>query len=299
MVSASSGYQPLATGDKRTWVADDHLLHIKTGLFRERYSRMYWADIRAAIFYRIEQPGTPILIAEGVSVTLVMAGAVLVSPLWGAVTGALFLAVYSAWRFTRPRWAVQLFTKISTVRFPVASSRRSSQLLMDKMRVRILAAQNSAVQPPLANAIGQAVLSVPRTDNEEEPRTKQPRLVFYWLLFAFGSISGLTKATVALYCLLFLMLFFVPREFDFPLSIRSAIVLNQMSALVLIVAWLASFRYAFLFAFGWEMQFSYELKLACVIFSSFGLFAVSARSRKPQRGFAESSSMLGLGSRSE
>lgn len=292
-----SRYQPLATGDKRTWLADDHLLHIKTGIFSEHYSRLYWADISAAIFYQVGQPGTPLLIAEVFSLAVVVAGAVLVNPLWGAVTAALLGALYAAWRFTRPRWAVQLFTKISAVRFPLGPSRRRSQLLMDKMKAQILGVQNPVPEGPRANVIDQPLILT--TGKDDQPPTKRPRLVLYGLLFAFGIVSGFTKATVALYCLLFLMIFFVPRDFDFPFSVRSAIVLNQLLALVRIVAWFASFRYSFLLALGWQMQFSNELRLAAAIFGWFGLLAVVARSRQPQRDLIKSSTILGLGSPAE
>ena len=127
----------------------------------------------------------------------------------------------------------------------------------------------------------------------------RPRLVLYGLLFAFGSVSGFTKATVALYCLLFLMIFFVPRDFDFPATIRSAIVLNQLVALVRIAAWFASFRYTFLFAAGWQMQFGNELKFTSAIFSLFGLLAVVSRSREPKRDSIKSATVLGLGDRAE
>ncbi|MBV8895326.1 MAG: hypothetical protein JO051_02360 [Acidobacteriaceae bacterium] len=292
MASHTRAYRPLATGDKRTWLADDHLLHIKTGIFGETYSRLYWADIGAAIFYRIEPPGTPLLIAEIFSLAVAALGSVLVSPLWGALTGALFAAVYAVWRFTRPHWAVQLFSKVSTARFPLSWSRQRSELLLDKLKARILSAQNS-----LGDALERPLLSLTRQD--DQARTKRPRLILYGLLFAFGVVSGSTKATVALYCLLFLMIFFVPRDFDFPLSIRSAIVLNQLFALVRILAWCASFRYRFLFALGWQMQFSNELKLASAIFSLFGLLAVVVRSREPQRDLIMGSTLLGLGSQAE
>lgn len=298
MPSPKSGYRALAAGDKKTWLADDHLLRIKTGLFSERYSRLYWADIRAAILYPIEQSGTPLLIAESFSVALVIAGAVLVNPLWGASAGVLFFVVYALWRFTRPRWAVQLFTKVTAIRLPLAFSRETSRGLVDDMKARILAAQNWPSQDVITSPADRPIISV-NVQEKEQPGMKRPRLILYGLLFGFGILSGFTKATVALYCLLFLMIFFVPRDFEFPLTVRSAIVLNQILALFRIVAWFASFRYPLLFVRGWQLQFGNELKLASVVFSLLGLLAVVARSRESTKYIVKSSTTLGLGSWAE
>jgi hypothetical protein len=298
MPSPKSGYRALAAGDKKTWLADDHLLRIKTGLFSERYSRLYWADIRAAILYPIEQSGIPLLIAESFSVALVIAGAVLVNPLWGAGAGVLFFVVHALWRFTRPRWAVQLFTKVTAIRLPLAFSRETSRGLVDDMKARILAAQNWPSQDVITSPADRPIISV-NVQEKEQPGMKRPRLILYGLLFGFGILSGFTKATVALYCLLFLMIFFVPRDFEFPLTVRSAIVLNQILALFRIVAWFASFRYPLLFVRGWQLQFGNELKLASVVFSLLGLLAVVARSRESTKYIVKSSTTLGLGSWAE
>ncbi len=298
MASESSGYRRFASGDKRTWVADDHLLRIRAGLFRENYSRLYWADIRAALLYRMEHVGTPILLAEAFSVALVVGGAVLVNALWGTVAGVLFACLYGAWRLTRPRWAVQLFTAVSEVRFPLTSSFESSRRMLDDMRVRILTAQQRfmPVHSALA-ATDPATISVTASPKPDRPPAKHPRLILYALLFLFGLLSGLTKATVALYCLAFLMMSFVPRDFDFPLSVRSAILLNQVVSVLRIALWSARFmHYRWVSGAGSYLNLDQELTLASIVFSLFGLMVIAIRARQFGQETVRSSTVLGLGS---
>lgn len=295
MPSENSVYRRLASGDRKTWLANDHLLRIRAGLFRENYSRLYWADLRAAILYRMEPPATALLLAEAFSLALAVAGAVLVNMVWGAVAGVLFAAVYTVWRLTRPRWAVQLFTKVSSIRFPLLSSLESSRRLLDELKSRILAAQEKLPPVDMAlTAIGPQVISVSAIAKDEGGR-RRPRVILYGLLFGFGAVSGLAKATVALYCFVFLMMSFVPRDFDFPPSIRSAIVLNEIVAVLRIVTWFASFRYPSLFLSGQRLQFNHEFTLASIVFSLFGLMAVAIRSRQSSGYTVKSSTVLGLG----
>jgi hypothetical protein len=237
-----------------------------------------------------------LLLAEAFSLALVATGAVLVHRLWGAMAGILFSGIYITWRLTRPRWAAQLFTKITAIRFPLTPAFESSRRLLDEIKARILAAQErmQPAEAPIATADA-LLISADTSGRGEQGHRKRSRFILYGLLFGFGAVSGFAKATVALYCFAFLMMPFVPRDFDFPLSIRSAIVLNQLVAVLRIIVWFASFRYPLLFLMGQHLQFNHEFTLASLVFSLFGLIAIVMRSRESGESGTARSTVLGLG----
>ncbi len=295
MIPEHPAYRPLKSMDRKTWLADDHILKITNGLLREDYTRLYWVDIRAALLYSLDRPDTLLVVAEVSGVALAVSGATLISPPWGVLAALVFVAIYAAWRFIQPGWAAQIYTKVTSVKLPLASSLASSRRLLSELTLRVSRAQERVLSnDALALSPGPLVISTVSGSKKDPAQSKRVPVIFYGCLFAFGAVSGFNAFTVFLYCLLFVVTFFIRRDFEFPFSIRSATVLNQMLAVSRIVIWLASWRRPFLLLVGSRLTIRTEFVVASMILSLYGLLSVVVAVRRSGQYDLRSSTILGL-----
>lgn len=295
MKAASSAkiYRRLASGNRNVWVANDHLLYLQTGPFRETYSRLYWADIQMGLLYSLEQPAAPLVVAEVFSMAIVLAGAIYLNPLRGAVWGVVFPAIYAAWRFTRPRWAARLITELSAVNIPLARSLEQSRKRLDELRQRILSAQPEAPAVEAESIRGERLaIELPVALKQLPEKEKQSNNWVYAMFFVLGLVCGLSTWTTVIYCFVFLIAFFLPRRFNFPLSVSSALVMNELTALFRIASWIWALRYPLVVEP--RLKLHQEFTLASTVFCVYGLLTVVAGWRRSGQYTAKSSTLFGL-----
>ncbi len=288
MSRRASSYRSLRgqrfTFSRNTWLAADHLLLIKSRLFREYYARIYWTDIQAVLLYSLHRPRGFMFGFELLCVLAAAISAPFVNLVSGSVFGALFVAYYTCWRLTRPNWACQVSTKISTNRFPLAATLASSRRIVEQIKTQALSAQESEPLTTHGVFIGQG--------NESE--RKPSKFIVHILTFTLGLFTPLHTAVLAIYVVPLVALYFFERDFHFPFAIRSATVMSQILAALQILGWLASLKYPLLIANSHLFRPDWEFNGLRILFNLFGLAAIYQQSVDRSKYQPQSSTVLGL-----
>jgi hypothetical protein len=295
MAKKTALYRPLAgsgfqSGGRRLWQAVDHLLLIKVRVFRETYARVYWTDIQAALLYPLARPRGPMLVFEAFCLLAVAVSAPLTGVLRGSVLAALFLVSYASWRLTRPNWACQVSTRISTQRFPLANAFAASRRIFEDIKARAISAQSSAPGETIVHAHARFSAG----QHTQEPA--RAKVAVYALAFALGLFAPLNEVILVIYYVALAALLFLRRDFEFPFAITAAAVMSQILGALQLVYWLASLRYplAFVAGYQYQLRISWEFHILRVLFSLFGIAAIYQRSVEYSRYQPKGSTVLGL-----
>ena len=100
----------------RLWLADDHVLSVRTALFWEEYRRVYFGDIQAIVFAGIGNTAAVYAYSLGTaSVVIAMILALRGHPFWAGLCGILALPVL-AFAYSRPDCKCYLKTQVSLER---------------------------------------------------------------------------------------------------------------------------------------------------------------------------------------
>jgi hypothetical protein len=229
------------------WLASDHLLFVRTRLFSEQYTRLYWNDIQALLLYRLIQNTGLMLVAEIACIFASVIAAFVQRRFESSALAFFHVVLYAAWRLTRRNYGVLVVTRTASVRIPLAVLHSSARRMVDELQQQVESVQGHLT--PAANA--------PLTDAESaglEPEPAQvlivispvsgkrrPTLVVHGIVFALGLTTWLFapgslladaywtvigSALTVLFEAGLVAAWFVQQDVEFPFSVRSAAVMN-------------------------------------------------------------------------
>lgn len=260
------------------WFAPDHVLVIRDHAFREIYARIYWTDMRALLLYSLDRPrGFMLALEIGCLLAVVVSAPLLLNLVWGSAIAAVFVGLYSLWRFTRPNWACEIATRLSAYRFPLRPTIAASRRIVDELKRRAEAAQEAVTEDIGARPDLLA-------SGRRAPMKKQRSLVWHGIAFGLGLLTPLTVILLVVYYVFLVVIYFVQQDFEFPLTIRAAAVMSQILAVLHVVTWLPALR----------VSGQPEFHLLTVLFSLFGIAAIYQRSLRPSIHEPRGTSVLGL-----
>ena len=272
------------------WLAPDHLLLISNRLFRENYARIYWSDIETMVVYSLPHPRGSMLAIEILCLLAAAVCGLLVNARWGITFAVLFLLPYLIWRFTRPYYACQITTKLSTYRFPLLPTLAGSKRIVADLKTRTELAQSSLIDSSPSEAINGSL----RVEDRNQASRKPPMLVPYIATFGLGLLGSLSKVILGIYFIPLISLFFLPRNFEFPFNVRAAAVMSQILGALQIAWWLILLRYPLAVQVGVLIHPGWEFHILRILFSLFGVLAVFERSLDHSRYQARRQTVLGL-----
>lgn len=270
-------------GRNRLWTAADHLLLIRDLPLRENYSRIYWSDIEAILLYSLPHPSGFMLAAEILCAFAFPAIAPFIDVFWGSMGAAVFLAIYASWRAMQPNWGCQVTTRLSTLNFPLRSTLNSSRAVVEILKARAGAAQNSGADFEIQSTVF--------IGDRNWAQRNSPRLAVHAVTFSLGLFAGLNKIVLVLYFAALLGLYFSGRRLKYPLSVRSAVLMSQILAALEIAWW---FRHPVGIISYALLRPDWIFSISRVLFSLLGIAAVYQRSMEASRYQLKSSNVLGL-----
>lgn len=295
MAKRNQSYRPLVParrfglGRTRAWRSDDHLLIVEANSFHEYYTRLYWADIQSILLYSLLRRTVLLDVLEVACVLAAMwPSLALWKAPWSVIPAALFAGFYVTWRFLRPNWACQMATRTNSKRFAIPGTLVECRRVLNELKQFAATAQSlSSEQTTTSDTAVTASQILLRSS-----RPREPMLALHVIAFVLGLFSPFHIAIFVFYCISLAVAYFVGRDFEFPLAVRSAAVLSQMLAATQIAFWiLANTRLSFVERLPLEY---WQFVLPRLLVSLYGVAAVywvSIEQRKPQR---QASTVLGL-----
>lgn len=230
------------------WLAADHLLFVRTRLFSEQYTRLYWNDIQAVLLYRLAQNTGLMLVAEIACVLAAVIAALAVHRFEASALAFFYVVFYVTWRLTRRNYGVLVITRTASVRIPLAMFHSSARRLADELQQRVESVQGRLTLAAVAPLTGAETAGV---DPEWAPPLqimispasgkRRPVLVLHGIVFAMGLTTWLFArgsvladaywtAIGSMLTILFeaglVAACFVQQNPEFPFAMRSAVVMN-------------------------------------------------------------------------
>lgn len=232
----------VAPSRERLWLAADHLLHSKSTFFRERYTRYFWHDIQALVFYECQPSSTLEDLIEALVLISAVFALIAQYHLAGLPSAVVFLALYFWWRVRAVRYACLVATSQSAARLPLAASRRRAEQMFATLRAHVEASQDAVdatVEGEPSGAPAATIRSV----------SAASRLSIHTTLFAVELLSGCVGLLLAgqhaaiafvipslLTWLILLPLLILSamlqRDFEFPIPVKSVAIAFQLGTLL-------------------------------------------------------------------
>ena len=232
------------------WLAADHLLFVRTRFFSERYTRLYWNDIEALLLYRFTH-NTGLMLGAEIACLLAAVTLALIENRFETIALAFcYLMIYAAWRLTRLNYGVEILTRTTTIRIPLAVFHRSARRLVEQLQKEV---ENVQCHLPLPPEVPAAVTEAAGLEPEPTKpsvvtvtlaggkRPRRPVLVLHGIVFGMGLTTWLSARVSLLsdpYWMaiggLLTMLFyagllaacFLQQDPEFPFAVRSAAVMS-------------------------------------------------------------------------
>lgn len=164
----------------RLYLAEDHLLHVASSPFSERYKRFYFRDIQALILIRTETwiwiLGAWLMAALLGVVIAVAANEAIVSTVFGCVAG-LFLTIGIIHVVAGPTCRCYVRTAVQMERLPSLSRLRRAQTILARITPSITQAQGTWPAPQVTSAeaeYARAVIEPAETAKVVENPVQEP-----------------------------------------------------------------------------------------------------------------------------
>lgn len=248
------GHRWLRWQSDDAWLAADHLLFVRTRVFSERYTRLYWNDIQALLLYRFAHNTGLMLGAEIVCVLAAITVAFVQRRFELTALAFCYVTLYAAWRLTRRNYGLEILTRTATVRIPLAISHLSARRMVDQLRQQVEGVQGHLSLAPEASAAVTEPTSDPGSVQPDPTkplavtiavaggkRPRRPALVLHGILFGMGLTTWLFASGsllsdpywIAIGGLLAMLFYagllaacFLQQGPEFPFPVRSAVVMN-------------------------------------------------------------------------
>lgn len=288
-------YRPLyskpwfGTGRVRAWSSDDHLLIVENRSFTEHYTRLYWADIQTVLLYGLASRAVLLTILEVACALAAVIPLVMWRIPWIFVPAVLFAACYATWRFSRPRWACQVTSKINSKRFAIPGTLVACRRVLNGLKNFAASAQGMGSEDTImALPNGLPVTQMPSS----RAGRREPKLTVHVIAFVLGLLSSFNGVFFVFYCIALTIAYFMQRDFEFPIAVRSAAVMSQIFAVLQVAFWaFASTRFSFLTRFPFD---HWQFGLPRVLMSLYGIVAVYWVSMERAKPRQKTSTVLGL-----